>query len=353
MPRPRPDPTDASASSESRGSGTPADDRDGGGNPAAAAGPPDDIRALTLPAAAAGLRFDAALAQALPEFSRARLRAWIDAGRVLVDGTAAEPTRKARGGEAVVVHPAPEPRDDTHAPQPIALSVVHEDDALIVVDKPAGLVVHPGSGNRDGTLQNALLHHAPALAGVPRAGIVHRLDKETSGLLVVAKTLAAQTSLVRQLQARSMGREYVALARGDVARGGTVDAPIGRHPTRRTTMAVVASGKAARTHYEVVERFGDATLLRCRLETGRTHQIRVHLASIGHALVGDPAYGRRGAIAFGRQALHAAKLSLVHPVTGAARSWTSPLPADFAALLAELRARGAKRDVGDDTEGDA
>jgi 23S rRNA pseudouridine1911/1915/1917 synthase len=205
--------------------------------------------------------------------------------------------------------------------------------------------VHPGSGNWDGTLLNALLHHAPALAGVPRAGIVHRLDKETSGLLVVAKTLAAQTSLVRQLQARSMGREYVALARGDITRGGTVDAPIGRHPTKRTSMAVVSTGKAARTHYEVVERFGDATLLRCRLETGRTHQIRVHLASIGHPLVGDPAYGRRGAIAFGRQALHAAKLSLVHPLTGAARSWTSPLPADLGALLAQLRARGAGDDA--------
>ena len=353
MSRPRPSRFAAAPRHDHAGSAgedLDADDVDAGTASSAAAadattGPAAAARTLTLPAAAAGLRFDAALAQALPEFSRARLRAWIDAGRVSVDGAAAEPTRKARGGEAVVVHPVPDPSDETHAAQPIALAVVHEDDALIVIDKPAGLVVHPGSGNRDGTLQNALLHHAPALASVPRAGIVHRLDKETSGLLVVAKTLAAQTSLVRQLQARSMGREYVALARGDVARGGTVDAPIGRHPTKRTSMAVVATGKAARTHYEVVERFGDATLLRCRLETGRTHQIRVHLASIGHALVGDPAYGRRGAIAFGRQALHAAKLSLVHPLTGAARSWTSPLPADLAALLAQLRARGAGDDA--------
>jgi 23S rRNA pseudouridine1911/1915/1917 synthase len=347
MSRPRPSPRRSVApASADQGQGVGTDARREGGRAAPPA--PDaggDVSTLTLPPTAAGLRFDAALAQALPEFSRARLRAWIDAGRVSVDGAAAEPTRKARGGEVVVVHPVPDVSDEMHAAQPIALAVVHEDDALIVIDKPAGLVVHPGSGNRDGTLQNALLHHAPALAGVPRAGIVHRLDKETSGLLVVAKTLAAQTSLVRQLQARSMGREYVALARGDLARGGTVDAPIGRHPTRRTSMAVVSTGKAARTHYEVVERFGDATLLRCRLETGRTHQIRVHLASIGHPLVGDPAYGRRGAIAFGRQALHAAKLSLVHPLTGAARSWTSPLPADLAALLAQLRARGAGEDA--------
>jgi 23S rRNA pseudouridine1911/1915/1917 synthase len=216
---------------------------------------------------------------------------------------------------------------------------VHEDDALIVVDKPAGLVVHPGSGNWAGTLANALIHHAPELSAVPRAGIVHRLDKDTSGLLVVAKTLAAQTALVRQMQARSVTREYIAVAEGDIASRGVIDAPIGRHPTRRTTMAVVATGKAARTHFDVVERFGVATLLRCRLETGRTHQIRVHLASLGHPLVGDPAYGRKGGVAFGRQALHAARLALVHPASGRHVRWDSALPADFESLLAALRAR--------------
>jgi 23S rRNA pseudouridine1911/1915/1917 synthase len=237
----------------------------------------------------------------------------------------------------------PDPQETAWAPQPIALAIVAEDDALLVVDKPAGLVVHPGSGNWEGTLLNALLHHAPQLAAVPRAGIVHRLDKDTSGLLVVAKTITAQTDLVRQLQARTVTREYLALAQGDVARGGTIDAPIGRHPTKRTTMGVVTTGKPARTHYEVVERFGRATLLRCRLETGRTHQIRVHLATLGHPLVGDPAYGKKSPLPFARQALHAARLGLVHPVTRAACAWESPLPADFAALLAALRAAKAAR----------
>jgi 23S rRNA pseudouridine1911/1915/1917 synthase len=294
---------------------------------------------VTLPGGAAGDRFDAALARALPQYSRSRLRAWIDAGRVTLDGERAPATRRVRGGERVVVVSEPDPREAAFAPEAIELTIVHEDDALIVVDKPAGLVVHPGSGNWAGTLANALVHHAPQLAAVPRAGIVHRLDKDTSGLLVVAKTLPAQTALVRQMQARSVTREYIALAEGDIASRGVVDAPIGRHPTRRTTMAVVATGKAARTHFDVVERFGVATLLRCRLETGRTHQIRVHLATLGHALVGDPTYGRKGGIAFVRQALHAARLALVHPVTGDTCRWGSPLPADFDALLAALRAR--------------
>jgi 23S rRNA pseudouridine1911/1915/1917 synthase len=295
---------------------------------------------LVLPATAAGQRCDAALALALPQYSRSRLRAWIDGGRVSVDGEPAVATRRVRGGEDVVVLAAPEPATSAYAPEPIALAIVHEDDALLVVDKPAGLVVHPGSGNWDGTLLNALLHHAPELAAIPRAGIVHRLDKDTSGLLVVARTLQAQTNLVRQLQARSVRREYAALAVGDLARGGTVDAPIGRHPTRRTTMAVVASGKPARTHYDVLERFGVATLLACRLETGRTHQIRVHLASLGHPLVGDPAYGRRQPVAFARQALHARRLGLLHPLNYVACEWESPLPPDFADLLLRLRAGG-------------
>ena len=292
---------------------------------------------LKLPADAAGQRFDVALARALPQFSRARLRAWIDEGRVTQDGRIALPTRKVRGGEEVVVHASSLPQETDLTPEAIALVVVYEDDTLLVVDKPAGLVVHPGAGNWDGTLANALLHHAPELAGVPRAGIVHRLDKDTSGLMVVAKTLPAHTALVRQLQARTVTRQYLALATGDIARGDTVDAPIGRHPTRRTTMAVVATGKSARTHFDVLERFGNATLLRCRLETGRTHQIRVHLASLGHPLVGDPAYGRERSIPFSRQALHAARLALEHPATQRALSWESPLPPDFTDLLASLR----------------
>ncbi len=299
------------------------------------------VHVVDLSADAAGRRFDAALAGALPRYSRSRLRAWIDAGRVTIDGIAPLPTQKVRGDERVVVRARSEPLGMSLSPEAIALAIVDEDAALIVIDKPAGLVVHPGAGNRAGTLQNALLHHAPELAAIPRAGIVHRLDKDTTGLLVIAKTIPAQTDLVRQLAARSVKREYVALVEGDLARGGTVDAPIGRHPTRRTTMAVVAKGKPARTHYDVVERLGPATLLACRLETGRTHQIRVHLASLGHPLVGDAAYGKRSALRFGRQALHAARLTLVHPVTGALRTWESPLPADFAALLRELRARRA------------
>ena len=304
-------------------------------NPALAA--PDAPRELTIPADLAGLRLDQALARLLPEHSRSRIRTWIDAGRVTVTGEAAAAKRKLFGGERVVVAPLPDPHASAFAAQALPLSIVYEDDALIVVDKPAGLVVHPGSGNWDGTLANALLHHCPQLAGVARAGIVHRLDKDTSGLLVVAKTPTVQTDLVRQLQARTVRREYLALAHGVVSRGGSIDAPIGRHPVKRTSMAVVASGKRAVTHYEVRERFAACTLLACRLETGRTHQIRVHLASLHHPLIGDPAYGRRGGIAFHRQALHAWRLGLMHPATRRPRSWESPLPADFASLLESLR----------------
>jgi 23S rRNA pseudouridine1911/1915/1917 synthase len=302
-----------------------------------------ETRTLTVPGDAAGRRFDVALARALPQYSRSRLRMWIDAGRVTIDDRVVDATRKVWGGERVVVRIEHDADESAIAAEPIALRIVYEDDVLIVVDKPAGLVVHPGAGNRGGTLQNALLHHAAELASVPRAGIVHRLDKETSGLLVVAKTITAQTALVRQLAARTVKRHYLALAAGDVERGGMVDAPIGRHPTRRTTMAIVATGKPARTHYEVVERFGVATLLSCRLETGRTHQIRVHLASLGHPLIGDPAYGKRGPIVFARQALHATRLGLVHPRTGKACEWNSPLPADFGSLLDNLRARPSSR----------
>jgi 23S rRNA pseudouridine1911/1915/1917 synthase len=296
--------------------------------------------ALTVPAACAGLRLDQALARLLPQHSRSRLKRWIDDGQVTVDGERVEPRHRLGGGEALVVRESESSGDAPHAAEDIALAIVHEDAAIIVVDKPPGLVVHPGNGNRDGTLLNALLHHAPELARNPRAGIVHRLDKDTSGLLVIARTPEAQTALVRALAARTVKREYLAIARGDVARSVTVDAPIGRHPVQRTTMAVVASGKAARTHVEPIERYRVATLVRCTLDTGRTHQIRVHLAAIKHPLVGDPTYGsgRVPAIPpFSRQALHAWRLGLVHPVSGKAMSFEAPMPADFAALREKLR----------------
>ena len=292
---------------------------------------------LTIPPELAGLRLDQALARLMPEHSRSRIRTWIDAGRVSVAGASAAAKQKLFGGERVRVAPLADPRAYALVAQALPLAIVYEDDTLIVVDKPAGLVVHPGSGNWQGTLANALLHHAPSLATVARAGIVHRLDKDTSGLLVVAKTPTAQTDLVRQLQARTVRREYLALVHGRLAHGGSIDAPIARHPVKRTSMAVVPTGKRAVTHYEIRERFASCTLLECRLETGRTHQIRVHLAALHHPLVGDPSYGRRSSIAFHRQALHAWRLGLAHPVTRKPMSWQSPLPEDFAALLGSLR----------------
>jgi len=297
------------------------------------------VQACSLPASAAGQRLDRALAAAFPGFSRSRLQLWLAEGRILVDGERRAARDKVCGGETVRLEVPPLAEETAHRPEDIPLTIVYEDDALVVIDKPAGLVVHPGSGNWAGTMLNALLRHAPQLAGVPRAGIVHRLDKDTSGLLVVAKTLETQTALVRQLQARTVRREYLALAQGQVVRAGQVDAPIGRHPTQRTKMAVVAQGKPAITDYDVVARYAACTLLRCRLHTGRTHQIRVHLASIGHPLVGDPVYGRRlPKPKFHRQALHAAKLGLIHPVSGAPMSWESPLPEDFRELIAGLSA---------------
>jgi 23S rRNA pseudouridine1911/1915/1917 synthase len=299
-------------------------------------------REVEIPVELSGLRLDRALAWLFPDHSRTRLQGWLRDGHIFVDGRMCDAKHKVRGGELLTVS-EPEPETVTaERPEEIALTVVFEDHHLIVLDKPAGLVVHPGSGNWSGTLLNALLHHAPQLETVPRAGIVHRLDKETSGLMVVAKTLAAQTSLVRQLQARDVGRHYLALVHGEVARAGSVDAPIARHPTQRTRMAVVEGGRDARTHYGVRERFARATLLECRLETGRTHQIRVHMASIGHPLVGDPVYGRRRSgdallDAFPRQALHAFRLGLIHPHSGEAMRWEVSLPDDIAALLATLR----------------
>ncbi len=303
---------------------------------------PERTLALVVPAECAGLRVDQALARLLPEHSRSRLAAWAREGRIRLDDRPAEARRKVWGGERIVVAAAPAPAEAARLAEPIPLTVVFEDPHLLVIDKPAGLVVHPGSGHWQGTLLNALLHHAPQLDGLPRAGIVHRLDKDTSGLLVVAKTEQTQTGLARQLQARTVKRLYLALARGRVERDGSVDAPIGRHPRQRTRMAVVGSGRAARTHYRVLERFPDATLLECALETGRTHQIRVHLAALGHALVGDPVYGakRRGdspLASFPRQALHAWRLALRHPASGEEVSWEASPPEDFSRLLEGLR----------------
>ena len=319
---------------------------------------PSQPQSVEIPRECAGWRLDAALAKLFPEHSRSRLQGWLKQGLILLDGGTAEPKRKVYGGERIDFDAAAAvtcPRSGVpgtqgaatpglaDAAEDIALNVVFEDEAVIVIDKPAGLVVHPGNGNASGTLMNALLHHAPQLAAIPRAGIVHRLDKDTSGLLVVAKTLTAQTDLVRQMQARTVQRHYLALALGTVERDGTVDAPLGRHAVQRTKMAIVrAGGKEARTHYAVLERFAKATLLECRLETGRTHQIRVHLTSIKHPLVGDAVYGRTRSgdprlDAFPRQALHAWRLALRHPVTAIDMAWESPLPADFEHLLEDLR----------------
>jgi 23S rRNA pseudouridine1911/1915/1917 synthase len=299
---------------------------------------------LVVPADCAGLRLDQALARLLPEHSRTRLTRWVRDHRISVEGRTADPSDTVWGGERLRIDPPTDPKVLAHLPEDIPLDVVYEDESLIVINKPPGLVVHPGSGNWEGTLLNALLQHAPRLAEVPRAGIVHRLDKDTSGLLVVAKTLIAQTDLVRQLQARTVRRIYAALARGIVARDDTVEAPIGRHPVSRTRMAVVARGKPAVTHYHVVARYADATLLECRLETGRTHQIRVHLASIGHPIVGDPVYGKRTdkrADHFERQALHAQQLGLIHPASRQPMTWHAPVPDDMCRLIETLEAHAS------------
>ncbi len=298
---------------------------------------------LSVPEDCSGQRLDQVLAQLLAQHSRSRLQSWIREGRVTVGGERVlEPRQKLWVGESIEVAEAPDERAESSAPEDIPLQVVYEDECLIVIDKPVGLVVHPGNGNWSGTLLNALLYHAPQLDKVPRAGIVHRLDKDTSGLMVVAKTLEAQTDLVRQLQARSVKRCYQALVRGIVERAGSVDAPIGRHPTLRTRMAVLRTGKAARTHYRVLEQFLACTLIECALETGRTHQIRVHMTSIGHPLVGDPTYGNGASrvprvAEFPRQALHACRLSLRHPGTGKVMLWRSGVPEDMATLIDGVR----------------
>jgi 23S rRNA pseudouridine1911/1915/1917 synthase len=308
----------------------------------------DEKISLIPPAEVAGLRLDQALARLLPQYSRARIQQWIEEKRVLVEGRVPRQRDKLRGGERIEIRVSREPAGEWQA-QPIPLTVVYEDGEILVIDKPAGLVVHPGAGNPAGTLLNALLHHAPELALLPRAGIVHRLDKETSGLLVVAKTERARLDLIQQLKERSLAREYLALVQGIVIAGGTVDAPIGRHASVRTRMAVSGRGRPAVSHYRVEKKFRAHTLLRVKLESGRTHQIRVHMAHLKHPLVGDPVYSGRlqlpkGASpelvealrGFKRQALHAARLGLVHPATGSNMAWESPLPEDMRALLAVL-----------------
>lgn len=307
---------------------------------------PDTI-ALTIPSDYAGQRLDQVLAKLLPSWSRNRLQAWISEDRIKLDGRKTSVKQKVWGNEQVLITPQDNPAESKHAAEAISLPIHYEDETLIVINKPAGLVTHPGNGNWQGTLLNALLHHAPQLEKVPRAGIVHRLDKDTSGLLVVAKTLEAQTSLVRQLQQRTVKRDYLALVLGEVKQAGSVDAPIGRHPVHRTKMAVTAKGKPACTHYRVIENFTGCTLLQCSLETGRTHQIRVHMQSIGYPLAGDPVYSGKpkntnpaiGQIlmSFPRQALHAARLVLTHPYSGEIVQWESTIPDDMDRLLQELQ----------------
>ena len=287
-----------------------------------------------------GERLDKALSRLVPQFSRSRIQQWIESGRVTVDGQPAKAKAAVLGDEKVVIEPQAAPDELPFQAEAIPLAIVHEDATIVVIDKPNGLVVHPAAGNWSGTLLNAMLHHVPASAGVPRAGIVHRLDKDTTGLMVVAKTLEAQTDLVRQLQARTVKREYLALVWGSPRVAGKVDAAIGRHPRDRVKMAVSENmmAKPAVTHYE---RLATGTLdgkpvslVRCQLETGRTHQIRVHMQSLGFALVGDALYGKQHlAAVFPRQALHAYRLGLIHPKSGKNVEWEAPIPADMAALL--------------------
>ncbi|HEX9171233.1 MAG TPA: RluA family pseudouridine synthase [Telluria sp.] len=303
-----------------------------------------------------GQRLDKVIANQVPQYSRSRLQLWFDGGHVLVDGKPARGKDTAYGDETVVITPQTAPEDTAFTPEPIALNIVHEDDHIIVVNKPAGLVVHPGAGNWSGTMLNGLLHHCPQLASVPRAGIVHRLDKDTSGLMVVGKTLAAQTDLVRQLQARTVKREYFALVWGTPQVAGTINASMGRSQKNRIMMAISTSlsAKPAITHYQrLATGFLDrrpVSLVQCQLETGRTHQIRVHMQSIGYALVGDSTYGKQHLTPiFGRQALQARRLGLVHPATGEDCEWIVPLADDFAELIARA---GIEEPTGVDNAGD-
>jgi 23S rRNA pseudouridine1911/1915/1917 synthase len=307
-------------------------------------------RRVIVPDELAGRRLDQAAASLLPEFSRSRLKYCIEAGRLTVDGAAARPRTVLKGGEEVSLDTELETAVTSLA-EDIPLTIVHSDPDLLVLDKPAGLVVHPGAGNASGTLLNALLHRFPKLAVLPRAGLVHRLDKDTSGLLVVARTLTSHNALAAALERHAVRRTYQAVCNGVLTGGGAVDAPIGRHRRERTKMAVVEGGREARTRYRVIERFRAQTHVELELETGRTHQIRVHMAHVRAPLVGDPVYGGRPRLprqpgdeikrelqGFRRQALHASRIAFAHPIGGAEVSFESPLPADLQALLAALRA---------------
>jgi len=304
---------------------------------------------LIIPQEMAGLRLDQALAELCSDYSRSRLQQWVKGGEILVDGKVQRSRDKVNGGECILINPVGEINSTVEA-EAIDLKIVYEDESMIVVNKPAGLVVHPAAGNWSGTLQNALLHFDPELEALPRAGLVHRIDKDTSGLLMIARTLTAHKNLVDQLQARAFEREYLTVVRGYMTAGGTVDEPLARHPTDRKRYAVRAGGKEAITHYRVEQRFARHTLLKVKLETGRTHQIRVHMSHINHPIVGDGVYGGRyRAIAnasellsttlkgFRRQALHAARLGVIHPVTGEAISWQCDVPDDMASLIDVLK----------------
>ena len=303
-----------------------------------------------VPLELSGKRLDQIAAQMFPDFSRARLQDWIKRGQLLVNGQQLRPRDKLKEGDRLAVDAELEAVDDWEA-QPQQLDIVFEDEQILVLNKSAGVVVHPAAGNYSGTLLNGLLHHCPGLQELPRAGIVHRLDKDTTGLMVVAKTLPSHTWLVNLLQRRDISREYEAVVQGVMTGGGTVDAPIGRHPVSRKKQAVTQGGKHAVTHYRVLKRFRSHTHLLVKLETGRTHQIRVHMAHINHPLVGDPVYGGRFQLpaacapelaeqlrGFRRQALHARRLSFVHPGSGETMTWEAPLPDDMQSLLASLDA---------------
>jgi len=319
----------------------------------------EDPITARIPVEASGSRFDQALAELFPDYSRSRLAAWVKSGDVLLDGAVVAPRHIVHGDEVVTLRVRASQQVPL-APEAIALDIRYEDADVLVINKPAGLVVHPGAGQHDGTLQNALLHHDATLIQLPRAGIVHRLDKDTSGLMVVARSLRAHTALVAQLQAHDVHRQYEAVVYGAMIAGGSVDAAVGRHPRDRVKQAVVDedSGRAAVTHYRVRERYRAHTAIECRLETGRTHQIRVHMAHVRHPLVGDAVYGSglrlpkaatpeliEALRAFRRQALHAEKLEFAHPATGATVSVTAERPADLEHLIRALRddsARAAK-----------
>lgn len=313
--------------------------------------PPPERLTATVPMELAGVRFDQALARLFPDYSRTRLAHWVRTGRITAGAKQLAPKSRLQGGEQVELQPAPA-ESPRWTPEPLPLTIMHKDRDVLIINKPQGLVVHPGAGNFHGTLVNALLYHFPELAQVPRAGIIHRLDKDTTGLLIVARTLRAHKQLVARLKERAIAREYIGLAIGSLISGGIINVPIGRHPIQRTRMAVVASGRSATTRYRVLERFDGCTLIRLSLDTGRTHQIRVHMAHLNHPLVGDPLYGRRLQIRngrdsdakaanafrdFPRQALHAAHLALEHPTSGHLLRFDAPLPEDMAALLERLR----------------